>query len=130
MSSKKFDDEDRRLNRLMQILNEIGFESKEEAEAKAIGFLGDIDKISEGVLTRLHVGEEEGLSVALSLAKRYDLPFLEDRIQWLFKLRCSVGGEARKEFVQVVSEKKKVTRGIVDRILGRGKPKSEKGIEA
>ncbi len=130
MSSKQYDNGDEKLNCLLKILNEIGFESKEEAEAKAIGFLGDVDKITEGVLTRLHVGEEEGLSVSLSIAERYDLPFLTNRIQWLFKLRCSVGGEARKEFVQVVSEKKKVTRGIVDRILGRGKPTSEKGIEA
>lgn len=129
MSSKEYANGDEQLNRLLKILNEIGFETKEEAEAKAIGFLGDIDKISQGVLTRLHVGEEEGLSVALSIAERYKMPFLSNRIQWLFKLRCSVGGEARKEFVQVVSEKKKITRGIVDRILGRGKPESKKGID-
>lgn len=111
-----------------EIMQKIGMSTKEEAVAKGIADLSDEEKLD--YMTNLLAGEDESLTLMSSIADRYDLPWLQDYVKRLKKLRTSVNGWRANQIVAVATEKiKEERRGVLARIFNRGEKKDRWKVE-
>jgi len=105
-------------------IRQLGLGTREEAVAKGISDLTDIEKIE--LLSNLYPFEDEELSIIYLIGHRYNIGFLKDYVQTRLKLRCSVLGWRANQIVAIASEKRReqVRFGFLRRIFKR----KEKGL--
>ncbi|MEM2995650.1 MAG: hypothetical protein QXI91_06545 [Candidatus Bathyarchaeia archaeon] len=112
---------------LDNIMKMLGLGTKEEAIAKGISDLTDVEKIE--MLSNLYPLEDEELAIVSLIANRYNIQFLKDYVNARLKLRCSVMGWRANQIVAIASEKRREEArfGFLRRIFGKGKEKM--GVE-
>ncbi|MEM2099609.1 MAG: hypothetical protein QXU99_07740 [Candidatus Bathyarchaeia archaeon] len=101
-----------------EIMQKIGLSSKEEAIAKGISDLSDEEKLE--FFTNLAPLEDDQIALMAIIAKRYDIPWMQELVRMKLKLRTSVNGWRANQIVAVATEKiKEERRSIWSRLLRR-----------
>jgi autotransporter translocation and assembly factor TamB len=119
-------DDNERLKK--EIMQKIGLSSKEEAVAKGISDLSDDEKLE--YFSNLAPFEDDQLALMAIIAKRYDIPWLQDLVVMKLKLRTSVNGWRANQIVAVATEKvKQERRSLLGRILRRNEGKKRFEVE-
>jgi len=109
------------MKELEDFLKLIGISSREEALAQSIKDMTDVEKIE--FFTYLFQYEDENMAELLSISDDYTIEWLKAQLIYFLKLRCSVSGWRSNQFVDMIREKEKAKRSIMDRILRREKEK-------
>jgi|YelNatPaOPRAMG01_1025707.scaffolds.fasta_scaffold10009_12 hypothetical protein len=90
---------------LADLIRNLGLGSREEAVAKGISDLTDVEKIE--LLSNLYPFEDEELSAIYLIGQRYKIGFLKDYVNARLKLRCSVMGWRANQIVAIASEQRR-----------------------
>lgn len=101
-----------------EIMQRVGLSSKEEAIAKGISDLSDDEKLE--YFSNLVPLEDDQLALMVSIAERYDIPWMKSLVRTKLKLRCSVNGWRANQIVAVAAEKiHEERRSLLSRIFRR-----------
>ena len=90
---------------LADLIRNLGLGSREEAVAKGISDLTDVEKIE--LLSNLYPFEDEELSAIYLIGQRYKIGFLKDYVNTRLKLRCNVMGWRANQIVAIASEQRR-----------------------
>jgi|GEM_PF-4398182 hypothetical protein len=90
---------------LADLIRNLGLGSREEAVAKGISDLTDVEKIE--LLSNLYPFEDEELSAIYLIGQRYKIGFLKDYVNARLKLRCNVMGWRANQIVAIASEQRR-----------------------
>ena len=111
-----------------EIMQKIGLSSKEEAIAKGISDLSDEEKLE--YFSNLALLEDDQIALMAIIAKRYDIPWMQDLVVMKLKLRTSVNGWRANQIVAIATEKvKQERRSLLGRILRRNEEKKRFEVE-
>jgi ABC-type Na+ transport system ATPase subunit NatA len=119
-------DDKERLKR--EIMQKIGLSSKEEAIAKGISDLSDEEKLE--YFSNLAPLEDDQIALMAIIAKRYEIPWMQELVRTKLKLRTSVNGWRANQIVAVATEKvKQERRSLLGRLFKRNEEKRRWQVE-
>ncbi|MGF3573549.1 MAG: hypothetical protein ACQXXG_09055 [Candidatus Bathyarchaeia archaeon] len=111
-----------------EIMQKIGLSSKEEAIAKGISDLSDEEKLE--YFSNLAPLEDDQIALMAIIAKRYEIPWMQDLVRMKLKLRTSVNGWRANQIVAVATEKvKQERRSLLGRLFKRNEDKKRWQVE-
>lgn len=111
-----------------EIMQKIGLSSKEEAIAKGISDLSDEEKLE--YFSNLAPLEDDQIALMAIIAKRYEIPWMQELVRMKLKLRTSVNGWRANQIVAVATEKiKQERRSLLGRIFKRNEEKKRWQVE-
>ncbi|MCW4008977.1 MAG: hypothetical protein NWF09_09870 [Candidatus Bathyarchaeota archaeon] len=111
-----------------EIMQKIGLSSKEEAIAKGISDLSDEEKLE--YFSNLAPLEDDQIALMAIIAKRYDIPWLQELVRMKLKLRTSVNGWRANQIVAVATEKvRQERRSLLGRLFKRNEEKRRWQVE-
>lgn len=112
-----------------EIMQRVGLSSREEAIAKAIGEMGDEEKLE--YFSNLAPMEDDQLALMYVIADRYEIPWLKQLCTHKLKLRCSVYGWRANQYTAMATEKiREERRGLLARIFKRNEEKKRWQVES